>query len=153
MCAEKRDEKPSLVFSVLQNKCPRCRRGDLYKLKGAFRVKGLMLMHEKCPVCSQPLNMEPGFYYGTNMISYALAVLISVISLVLWVLTVGVSLQDSRFFWWMGFNAVLLLLLQPPLMRLSRTIWLSIFVKYSPRWREGDIIGEFNVNREHANNW
>jgi hypothetical protein len=153
MCAEKRDEKPSLVFSVLQNKCPRCRRGDLYKLKGAFRVKGLMLMHEKCPVCSQPLNMEPGFYYGTNMISYALAVLISVISLVLWVLTVGVSLQDSRFFWWMGFNAVLLLLLQPPLMRLSRTIWLSIFVKYSPRWREGDIIGEFNVNSEHANNW
>ena len=32
-------------------------------------------MNDHCPVCGQPLDMEPGFYYGTNMISYALAIL------------------------------------------------------------------------------
>jgi uncharacterized protein (DUF983 family) len=153
MCAQINDEKPGLLISILKNKCPRCRRGDLYKNKGAFRIKGLMAMNEKCPVCSQPLDMEPGFYYGTNLISYALAVLISVVSFVVWILTIGISLEDSRFFWWIGFNAILLVALQPPLMRFSRTIWLNFFVKYSPRWKEGDIVEAFNVNKEHGSNW
>jgi uncharacterized protein (DUF983 family) len=153
MCAQIHDDKPSLVLSILKNKCPRCRRGDLYQRKGAFRIRGLMAMNETCPVCGQPLDMEPGFYYGTNLISYALAVVVSVISLVLWVLLIGVSLQDSRFFWWMGVNAFLLLVLQPPLMRFSRTVWLAFFVPYSSKWKHGDILQQFSVNRDHQNNW
>jgi uncharacterized protein (DUF983 family) len=153
MCAQHHDHKPNLLVSILQNKCPRCRRGDMYQYKGAFRIKGLMKMNEHCPVCGQPLNMEPGFYYGTNMTSYLLAILISIISFILWILIIGVSLQDSRFFWWIGFNAVLLLALQPPIMRISRTVWLTFFVKYSPNWRKGDIKEQFSVNKEQANNW
>lgn len=153
MCAQIHDKKPNLVLSVLQNKCPRCRRGDLYKYKGAFRIKGLMTMNDSCPVCGQPLDMEPGFYYGTNLMSYALAVIISVISFVLWIVSVGISLHDARFFWWMGVNAILLVVLQPPLMRLSRTVWLAFFVKYSPKWRQGDVVEQFNVNTNHQNNW
>ena len=153
MCAQKNDEKPNLILSILANKCPRCRRGDMYAYKGAFRVRDLMKMHQRCPVCGQPLDMEPGFYYGTNMISYTLAVLVSAITFILWLIFIGFSLHDSRFFWWMGVNAVLLVLLQPPLMRLSRTVWLSFFVRYSPNWREGDIIEQYSVNKEHGNNW
>ena len=153
MCAYQKDEKPNLILSIFKNKCPRCRRGDLYKHDGAFRIKGLMAMHDQCPVCGQPFDMEPGFYYGTNMISYALAVIVSALSFILWVLLIGISFEDSRFFWWMGVNAVLLVVLQPPLMRYSRTIWLNFFVKYSPRWHEGDIIERFSVNKDHANNW
>jgi uncharacterized protein (DUF983 family) len=153
MCAQSHDHKPNLLVSILQNKCPRCRRGDMYQYKGAFRIKGLMKMNERCPVCGQPLNMEPGFYYGTNMTSYLLAILVSVISFVLWILIIGISLQDSRFFWWIGFNAVLLLALQPPIMRISRTVWLTFFVKYTSNWREGDIKEQFSVNKDQANNW
>ena len=145
--------KPSIILSVLGNKCPRCRRGDMFMRKGSFRIKGLMQMNERCPVCSQPLDMEPGFYYGTNIISYILAVLISVITFIAWWVTVGFSLTDSRFFWWVGLNAVLLVVLQPPLMRLSRTVWIHFFVPYSPNWHKGDIVKEFNVNKEHAGNW
>lgn len=121
--------------------------------KNPYLLKSTMKMNEQCPVCGQPLDMEPGFYYGTNMISYALAVLISAISFILWWLTIGFSLNDSRFFWWIAANAILLVLLQPPLMRISRTVWLSFFVKYSPRWKEGDIIEQFSVNKEHQHNW
>ena len=153
MCDQSHDQKPNLLVSILQNKCPRCRRGDMYQYKGAFRIKGLMKMNERCPVCGQPLNMEPGFYYGTNMTSYILAILVSIISFILWILLVGISLQDSRFFWWIGFNAVLLLALQPPIMRISRTVWLTFFVKYTPNWREGDIKEQFSVNKDQANNW
>ena len=153
MCAQQHDEKPGMLLSIFKNKCPRCRRGDLYQFKGSFRLKGLLKMHNHCPVCSQPFDMEPGFYYGTNMISYALAVLVSIISFIVWLLVIGVSLRDSRFFWWMGINALMLVLLQPPLMRYSRTVWLYIFVKYSPSWKEGDVMNRFSVNEEQANNW
>jgi uncharacterized protein (DUF983 family) len=153
MCAYKQDEKPNLLVSIFNNRCPRCRRGSLYQLKGAFRFKGLMKMNEKCPVCGQPLDMEPGFYYGTIMISYAIAVLFSIITFVLWYILIGMSLQDSRFFWWMGVNAVLLALCQPPLMRLARTVWLSFFVKYSPNWHKGDIVQQFNYNKDQMDNW
>jgi hypothetical protein len=112
-----------------------------------------MKMNERCPVCRQPLDLEPGFYYGTNMISYCLAVLLSVATFALWWLTIGFSLQDSRFFWWIGLNALLLIALQPPLMRISRTVWLSFFVRYSPAWKEGDIVEQYNVNKEQQNNW
>jgi hypothetical protein len=46
------------------------------------------------------------------------------------------SVDDNRFFYWLGFNAILLVLMQPYLMRLSRTIWLSFFVRYNPHWKE-----------------
>ncbi|HEY1023191.1 MAG TPA: DUF983 domain-containing protein [Flavisolibacter sp.] len=110
-------------------------------------------MNEQCPVCGQPLDMEPGFYYGTNMISYGLALLVCIVSFFLWWVAIGFSLQDTRFFWWLGVNAFLLIALQPPLMRISRTVWLMFFVKYSPWWREGDIVTQYRVNKEHQNNW
>lgn len=153
MCAMTHDEKPNLVLSLLRSKCTRCRRGDMFQSKNPYNLKQTMKMNEACPACGQPLDMEPGFYYGTNMISYALAVLLCVSTLVLWWATIGFSLKDSRFFWWMGINAVLLIALQPPLMRISRTVWLSFFVKYSPRWKEGDIVNQYSVNKEQAANW
>ena len=112
-----------------------------------------MKINERCPVCGQPLDMEPGFYYGTNIVSYTLAFLISVASFILWWVFIGFSLQDKRFFFWMGANAVLLVLLQPPLMRLSRTIWLAFFVPYSANWEKGDIVEPERANKDQMQNW
>lgn len=153
MCAAISAGKPNLILSILQNKCPRCRRGKLYKTANPYHLRSFMKMHQSCPVCGQPLDMEPGFYYGTNMVSYALAVLFSVASFILWWIVIGFSFHDSRFFWWMGINAILLIALQPPLMRLSRTVWLAFFVRYSPDWHKGDIIEPERINKEQMNNW
>lgn len=87
-------------------------------------------MNETCPTCGQPMEIEPSFYYGTGYVSYALAVVVSVATFVAWWVLIGFSFHDSRFFWWIGLNAILLVALQPYLMRLSRTLWLSFFVKY-----------------------
>ncbi|MGZ3753366.1 MAG: DUF983 domain-containing protein [Flavisolibacter sp.] len=125
----------------------------MFQYKNPYGLKHTMKMNEKCPVCGQPLDMEPGFYYGTNMISYGLAVLVCVATFVLWGFTIGFSLKDSRFFWWIGLNAFLLIALQPPLMRISRTVWLAFFVKYSPTWQKGDIIAEYSINKHQASNW
>jgi uncharacterized protein (DUF983 family) len=153
MCAARSHGKPSLILSIFQNKCPRCRRGKMYKSSNVYQLRNFMKMNERCPVCGQPLDMEPGFYYGTNMISYALAVLFSIATFILWWVLIGFSLQDKRFFVWIGVNAVLLVLLQPPLMRLSRTVWLAFFVPYSPNWDKGDIIEPERVNKDQMHNW
>lgn len=147
------NSKPNLLLSILSNHCPRCRRGDLYKQRNPYKLKGLMLMNEECPVCGQTTDMEPGFYYGTSYVSYALGVAISVATFIAWWVIIGFSLHDNRFFWWMGVNAVILVLMQPLLMRLSRTIWLSFFVRYSPRWKQGDIVHAERVNENLKNAW
>jgi len=100
-----------------------------------YHLQKTMAMNAVCTVCGQPLDIEPGFYYGTNMVSYALAVCFSALSFFLWWATIGFSLQDARFFWWMGLNAALLAFLQPPLMRISRALWLAIFVPYARNWK------------------
>lgn len=145
--------KPNILFSILGNKCPRCRRGDLFQQQNPYRLKGLMRMNENCPVCGQTTDMEPGFYYGTSYVSYALGVAISVTTFIAWAILIGFSLDDNRFFWWMGVNAVILVLLQPALMRLSRTIWLSFFIRYSDGWKEGDVIQPDRVNKDLKNAW
>jgi hypothetical protein len=45
----------------------------MFQTKNPYSV-GLMKMNDTCPVCGQPMDLESGFYYGTIMISYALAV-------------------------------------------------------------------------------
>ena len=95
-----------------------------------------MLMNATCPVCGQATDIEVGFYYGTGYVSYALTVALSIASFVLWFVTIGMSVDDNRFFYWLIFNAVVLLVMQPYLMRLSRTIWLTFFVRYDPHWKD-----------------
>src|SRR3977135_2605355 len=126
---EKRKHRGYLA-SALACRCPRCREGKLFQNPVSISFKRNMQMNENCPVCGQPTEIEVGFYYGTAYVSYAISVAVCVASFIAWWVIIGVSLEDNRFFWWLGSNAVLLVVIQPPLMRLSRTLWLSWFVSY-----------------------
>ncbi|MGN6417724.1 MAG: DUF983 domain-containing protein [Pseudobacter sp.] len=128
--------RPNYLWSIFSMKCPRCRRGPMFNNSNPWNLKRMFDMPEKCPVCSQRYELEPGFFYGTAYVSYALTVAISVATFVAWYVLIGMSTQDSRFFWWMGINIFLLIFLQPWLMRLSRVIYLSFFVKYDPNFME-----------------
>lgn len=120
--------------SVLNLKCPRCRTGNMFRDKNSYHLKSFMKMNERCPVCDQQMEIEIGFYYGTSYVSYVLTVALSAASLIAWWAIIGLSLDDNRFFGWLVFNAVLLLALQPYFMRLSRSIWLSFFVRFNSDW-------------------
>ena len=126
----------------------------MFKHPVSFSFKKTMEMNKTCPVCGQATELEVGFYYGTSYVSYALTIALSVASLIAWWVIIGLSTNDNRFFWWMGINAVILIFLQPWLMRLSRSIWISWFVKYDPEWQDhqpADV--SERLNSEHANNW
>lgn len=121
---------PGYIWSMLNHKCPHCRKGDMFLSKSSYQFKNFMKMHNRCPVCSQKMEIEVGFYYGTGYVSYALTVAFSIFTFIAWWVLIGFSLEDNRLFWWIGINAVSMILLQPYFMRISRTIWLSFFIKY-----------------------
>jgi uncharacterized protein (DUF983 family) len=142
------------LASAFSCRCPRCREGKLFEHRTSISYKKNMLMNKDCLVCGQPTEIEVGFYYGTSYVSYLLAVIICVFSLVAWWLIIGLSTSDNRFFYWLGFNAVLLIVLQPWLMRFSRSLWISWFVKYDPDWKEHQPMDvSERMNAEQANNW
>ncbi len=153
MCALKSEHKPGFLSSLLKNKCTRCRKGNIFRYSNAYDLKNMMKMYDNCTECGQPLEPEVGFYYGTGFISYGLSVMICVVSFIIWIITIGISLNDSRLIWWMGANAILLLGLQPLLMRLSRTIWLAIFIHYDHQWYSHPPAPVERSNDQMKNNW
>lgn len=152
--SEEKSRLPYLL-SVLSNKCPRCREGDLFVSKNPYKFKKgeYLKMHEKCSVCGQPTDIEVGFYYGTSYVSYALTIAFSVATIILWWLTIGFSINDNRIFWWLAVNAFLLIVLQPIFMRLSRSLWISWFVKYDPDWKIHPVKNLERIVKEQMHNW
>ncbi|MBW8687963.1 DUF983 domain-containing protein [Chitinophaga rhizophila] len=123
--------RPNYLLSMLSMKCPHCRRGDMFKTKNAYtNLKKTFEMHEHCPVCGQKYELETGFWFGTGYVSYALAVAFSVATLIAYWVIFGMSWEDNSVFIWLGLNGVLLVVLQPWLMRISRVIYLYFFVYY-----------------------
>ncbi len=84
-------------------------------------------MKERCSICEQRTELEPGFYQGTGYVSYGLTVGFSIITFILWTIITGYTLKDKEIFYWLPLNISALLLMQPWLMRLSRVLWLTMF--------------------------
>jgi hypothetical protein len=146
------ERKPS-VLNLFKCKCPRCRQGDMFQDSNPYHLKNTMKMNKECPVCKQPLDIEVGFYFGASYISYALTVALSVATFVTWWVLIGFSLYDDRIFYWLTLNAVLLIVAQPYLMRVSRTGWLAFFVKYDKNWRSNPPQPLERTNKDQENNW
>ncbi len=138
---------------LLVCKCPRCRQGDMFVEKNAWKLNSTMKMNKNCPQCGQALDLEVGFYFGSGYVSYAVTVALTAVSFVAWWIVVGFSLYDNRLYWWLGINALLMIVLQPYLMRVSRTLWLAFFVGYDTNWRSNRPRPPERTNREQENNW
>ena len=129
--------KNNIITSVLTNKCPRCREGKLFVGSNPYDFSNITKMNENCPVCGQPTEIEVGFYVGTGYVSYALTVAYFVSSFVAWKVLIGMTfdLDDNRILYWLFSAIALVILIQPILMRLSRSIWIAMFVSYNRNWK------------------
>ena len=146
------ERKPGVV-NLFICKCPRCRMGDMFEYKNPWNLKHTMKMNKECPVCKQPFNLEVGFYYGASYVAYALTLAFTVATFVAWWLLIGISIDDNRVFYWLAINSVLLLLLQPYFMRVSRTGWLAFFVRYDKHWQTNAPKQPERTNDEQEGNW
>ena len=144
--------KPS-ILNLLRCKCPRCRKGNMFQESNPWHLKTLMKMNKECPVCQQPFDIEVGFYFGSSYVSYAFTMAISVASFIAWWIFVGISINDNRVLYWLPVNAIIILLLQPYLMRVSRTGWLAFFVRYDKDWKTNPPQPLERTNKDQENNW
>jgi hypothetical protein len=111
----------------------------MFSENNPWKLKKTLKMPVTCPECGQFYELEVGFWYGTGYVSYGLCFFMSLFSFFAWWLVVGISTQDNRFFWWMGLNGVALVVFQPWIMRLSRVLYLYIFVRYDPDYKRSAI--------------
>lgn len=112
------------LYSIFRMKCPRCHQGNLFETKNPYNFSEIDKMPDNCPHCNQKYWIEPGFYYGAMYISYALTVALSVA-----VFVAMIVLWEFDIMWYLGLNFTSILILFPPIFRLSRSIWINIFVK------------------------
>lgn len=116
-------------------RCPRCRKARMFVNNSSYNFKQTLHMHEECPECKQAFDMEPGFWWGTAYVSYALAVAFSASTFIIWYVFIGFGLNDNRVFWWIAINAILLIVIQPWMMRISRTIYIYFFIRYDRNYK------------------
>lgn len=122
--------KTSQLEAVIHAKCPKCRRGDIYK--GPMYSLSAQKMHEHCPHCGFKYEVEPGYFYAAMYVSYALNVAEIVTAAILTFYLSGGS--ESPWLYICVLFAIILLT-APFNLRYSRVIllhWLSPKVKYHP---------------------
>ncbi|MDT0553281.1 DUF983 domain-containing protein [Urechidicola vernalis] len=117
--------KGSKLYSIFKNKCPRCQEGDFFESTSFFKVKKLLKLHKHCSHCNLKYMMEPSFYYGAMYVNYGLTVAVSVLTFIISFLVFNLDLLQS-------FIAIVIVLIFTVLhtVRLSRIIWINLFVKY-----------------------
>jgi uncharacterized protein (DUF983 family) len=121
-------KKESKLYAALGFKCPRCHEGEIFEGGFSYQFSKITKMHDNCPKCNLKYEREPGFFYGAMYVSYALTVALWVaVAVAFYVLTGTIHP------WWFMFTGIMLLLiLLPGIYRLSRAVWLNMFVEYDP---------------------
>jgi len=118
-------KKGSKLYSIFNNKCPKCNEGEFFVKPNFFRIRKVLAMHENCSQCNLKYMIEPSFFYGALYVNYALTVGIGIVTFAISMLVFELSLNVS-----FGVIIGVLLLLTPLTIRLSRLIWINIFVKF-----------------------
>lgn len=132
--------KGSKGYSIVHLKCPKCHEGHLFSESNAWNLTKMLDMPDRCPVCKQDFNIEPGFYTGALWVSFPI------------VIVIGLILLSPLFLYPDSFNTVLIIgvlimfLLQPIIMRWGRAIWINLFVDYSPKNTRDNVKNEISEN-------
>lgn len=131
--------KPALIPSLISNKCPNCRRGKVFIHNSIFPLSNCLTLKDRCDVCRQKLKYEQNNGGGIN---YALTMMLFFLN-VLWYWPIfGLSYKDNSFFYFLAASIAVVILVQPWLMRLSRMIYLYLYIQYD----KGAI-------EEHSTDW
>jgi uncharacterized protein (DUF983 family) len=117
--------KGTKLYSILGNKCPRCHEGDFFITKNPYNLKKFDKMRERCSVCSEKFDKEPGFFYGAMYVNYALTVALGVG----WFILIYLLYGFDPMIYVVSFSIVLIVTL-PWMFRTGRLVWINFFVKY-----------------------
>ena len=120
--------KGSKLYSIFKSKCPRCHEGNFFQYKISFNLKKVTQLHDTCSHCNLKYMMEPSFFFGAMYVNYGLSVALAVAIFIITKGLIGISILES-------FVSIIVvsLLLTPLTLRLSRIIWINLFVTYNKK--------------------
>ncbi len=118
-------KKGNKLYSILTGKCPKCHQESMYKNSNAYQLTQTLEMHECCGHCNTKYKIEPSFFYGSMYVSYGVGIGFSVAAFLLTFILFETSLVTS-------FIAIVATLIgfMPIIMRVSRNIWINLFMSY-----------------------
>ncbi|NNK11613.1 MAG: DUF983 domain-containing protein [Flavobacteriaceae bacterium] len=121
-------KKGSKLYSILTGSCPKCHMESMYKVKNPYLVGSIFEMNERCSHCNTKYKIEPSFFYGAMYVSYGVGIAFAVAAFVIAFLVFEASLLTT-------FISIVLTLIGffPIIIRLSRNIWINIFMNYDPK--------------------
>ena len=121
-------KKGTKLYSILTGSCPKCHRESMYVHKNPYDTTKTLKMHPQCSHCDTKYKMEPSFFYGAMYVSYGVGIGFAFIAFIVSFLFIGTNLKTA----FISIVATLILAM-PLIMRLSRNIWINLFVKYDPK--------------------
>jgi len=124
-------KKGSKVNSILTGSCPKCQNENMYMDSNPYHLGKVLKMHENCSHCGLKYQIEPSFFYGAMYVSYALNVALGVAAFIIAHVFIKLNLKES-------FAAIIgsLIVFYPLVLRVSRNIYINMFVSYDPPSKE-----------------
>lgn len=120
-------KKGSKLNSILTGSCPKCQNESMYSDKNPLHLTKVLKMNEKCNHCGLKYQIEPSFFYGAMYVSYGLNVATGIAAFIVSFVFLKTTIEQS-------FLAIIvtLIVLFPFVLRLSRNIYINMFVSYDP---------------------
>lgn len=117
--------KGSKLYSIFTSTCPVCHEGDMYLDNNPYNISKIMKMHENCSHCGKKFKIEPSFFFGAMYVSYGVGCAIAVAAFIISYYFIGLNINYT-------FLIIILslALLYPFIVRISRNIWINLFVSY-----------------------
>ena len=119
--------RPNLLASLLTMKCPSCRRERVFVQQGVFPLRHATAVKNECRICGEKLTSMSNNGGGLN---YALSMLLFLVNLSWYWPVFGLSYDDNSVFYYLGVSTAIVILAQPYLMRLSRVIYLYLYIGF-----------------------
>lgn len=117
--------KGTKIYSIFTGTCPKCHQESMYETKNPYILSDVLKINDHCSNCKLKYRLEPSFFYGSMYVSYGVGIAFSVIAFLVSYLVFESSLMGA-------FIAIVITMIVsgPIIMRLSRNIWINMFVNY-----------------------
>ncbi|MDT0559585.1 DUF983 domain-containing protein [Ichthyenterobacterium sp. W332] len=113
------------LYSILFGACPKCHQESMYTVKNPYVISDTLKINDHCSHCHTKYRLEPSFFYGSMYVSYGVGIAFAVAAFVVSYLLLGASIH-------IAFMSIIgtLVVFMPVIMRLSRNIWINLFMSY-----------------------
>lgn len=117
--------KGTKIYSIVTGNCPVCHNESMYTVHNPYDVRSTLTMEERCSHCDTKYKIEPSFFFGAMYVSYPVGIIFGGIAFFIAFLVFNLSLAVSY-----TILVVFMVLCLPIILRLSRNIWINLFMKF-----------------------